>query len=152
MDGLAIKESVRTGDADRVSEALDPDRHSGQTVLWALEIVRERKLAAAFDRVVALLESPDRDVRETAIGVLMDLGDPRGVAPIADATDPADPVAVRIAIDAAARLGGEDARTFLEFLRDHPSDGIGEAAAAALEELSAVSGQPSAGKPGKTDR
>jgi HEAT repeat protein len=65
----------------------------------------------------------------------MALGDPRAVAHIADATDTADTVAVRIAIDAAATLGGDDARTFLEFLRDHPSEDIGEQAAAALIKL-----------------
>lgn len=141
VDGLAIKEGVRTGDTSRVTDALDEQRYSGQTVLWALEIVRERRLASAFDAVVALLKSSDRDVRETAIGVLMALGDPRAVAPIADATDTADPVAVRIAIDAAAKLGGDDARTFLEFLRDHPSETIGDQAAEALEKLPAVHAQ-----------
>ncbi|HUH04169.1 MAG TPA: hypothetical protein VML75_19360, partial [Kofleriaceae bacterium] len=33
VDGLVVKEEVRTGDAERVAEALDPERYSGQTVL-----------------------------------------------------------------------------------------------------------------------
>jgi hypothetical protein len=147
LDGIVLKERVRTADAAQVAAALEREGQSGEAVLWALEMVRERRLVGAVDEVVRLLKSGDRDVRETAIGVLMVLGDPRAVAPIADATDTADPVAVRIAIDAAATLGGEDARTFLEFLRDHPSESIGDQAARALEKLGAAANLADGARP-----
>lgn len=143
--GLSDKERVRAGSTGDVRAALAATTDSGESDddlrIWALQVARERKLSSLTDDVIPLLRDPSRSIRSAAIGALQSFGQARAVKPIADATDMSDPQFVRLAIDAAAALGGDEARDFLEFLADgHPDDDIRKDARRALLRMVARGG------------
>ncbi len=147
--GLADKERIRAGSVDDVRAALAATTADGAADddlrIWAMQVARERQLSALTDDVIALLRDPSRSVRSAAIGALQALGQRRAVKPIADATDMSDPQFVRLAIDAAAALGGDEARDFLEFLADgHPDADIRNDARRALVRMAARGGDDDA--------
>ena len=150
--GLSDTERVRAGSVDDVRAALSATTESGKPDddlrLWALQVAHERKLSSLTDDVIPLLRDPQRSLRSAAIGALQTFGQPRAVKPIADATDMSDPQFVRLAIDAAAALGGDEARDFLEFLADgHPDDDIRKDARRALVRMVARGRDDDAGAP-----
>lgn len=138
---LIEEEGLRTGPADDIVAALGSS--SVDTQLWALALVRDRRLAAAYDRVIALLDSSESDVRETAVGALIAIGDQRAVGVLADKVELSDYPFLRVVIEAASALGGEEAESFLEFVATgHPDREIRERATQALERLSRHDREP----------
>jgi hypothetical protein len=118
--GLAAKETLRQGDDAAVLAALgadDPDQ-----VLWALDLAADRRLAAAFDRAVALLDARDPGVQGAALRVLVALRDPRAVKPLARRADFADPDTMRALVEAMTAIGGSEAIEFLELVAGGHAD------------------------------
>jgi len=132
--GLAEQEKLRQGDDGAVLAALgssDPD-----VVLWALDLSAARRLAAAFDRAVALLEAPDPGVRGAALRFLVALRDPRAVEPLARRADFADPDTMRQLVEAVTAIGGPEAVEFLEMVAGgHDDRDMRERAREGLERL-----------------
>ncbi len=118
--GLVAKEELRQGDDAAVLaglDAKDPD-----LVLWSLELVAERKLAAGFERALALLRAQDAGVRAAALRVLVALKDPRAVAPLAKMANFSNPEELRMVIEAVSAIGGDEAAEFLEYVATGHSD------------------------------
>ncbi len=132
--GLAEQEKLRQGDDGAVLAALgssDPD-----VILWALDLSAARRLAAAFDRAVALLEAPDPGVRGAALRFLVALRDPRAVEPLARRADFADPDTMRQLVEAVTAIGGPEAVEFLEMVAGgHDDRDMRERAREGLERL-----------------
>jgi hypothetical protein len=132
--GLAEQETLRQGDDGAVLAALgssDPD-----VTLWALDLSAARRLAAAFDRAVALLEAPDPGVRGAALRFLVALRDPRAVEPLARRADFADPDTMRQLVEAVTAIGGPEAIEFLEMVAGgHDDRDMRERAREGLERL-----------------
>ena len=119
--GLVGKEELRQGDDAAVKKALDdPDP---DVVLWSLELVAERRLAAAFDRALALLRAEDSGVRAAALRALVALRDPRAVEPLAKMANFSNPEELKMVIEAVTAIGGDEAAEFLEYLATGHSDG-----------------------------
>jgi hypothetical protein len=109
----------------------DPD-----AVAWALAIVGERRMSEAFDAVVKALEARTPEVRDSAIGALVALGDPRAVQPLAKLAEFSDHDRMRMVIEAVSAIGGRDALEYLEFIASgHPDDDIKQRAEAGIAEI-----------------
>ncbi|HEU5057088.1 MAG TPA: HEAT repeat domain-containing protein [Kofleriaceae bacterium] len=118
--GLVAKEELRQGDDAAVLKALDdPDP---DVVLWSLELVAERRLAAGFDRALALLEAKDAGVRAAALRALVALRDPRAVEPLAKMANFSNPDELKLVIEAVSAIGGDEAAEFLEYVATGHSD------------------------------
>ena len=137
--GLVAKETLRQGGADEVIAGLsapDPD-----LVVWALELVAERRLAGGFDRAVELLDAPDPALSGAALRALVALGDPRAVEPLARRAELGDREQLQVVIEAVGAIGGQEAGEFLELLATgHPDREIRERAAEALERVARPEG------------
>lgn len=117
--GLVAKETLRQSDDAAVLAALA----SGQPdVAWALEVCAARRLTAAFDRAVALLDSPDQGARVAALQLLVALRDPRAVSALAKRADFTDPEMMRILVEAVTAIGGPEALEFLEMVAGGHAD------------------------------
>lgn len=118
--GLVAKEELRQGDDAAVLaelDALDPD-----AVLWALELVADRKLGAAFERALSLLKAKDAGVRAAALRALVALKDPRAVEPLAKMANFSNPEELKMVVEAVSAIGGDDAAEFLEYVATGHSD------------------------------
>ena len=83
-------------------------------------------------------------LRDTAIGALIEIGDRSAVRPLLDSVAFVDSVEMGKVVEAAAALGGEDARTYLHFVsQSHPEAAIRDEASAALKRLERKQGEPS---------
>jgi hypothetical protein len=112
--GLVAKETLRQSDDRSVLATLDSD--DPDTVLWALDLCATRRLKAAFDRAVALLDSRDPGVQAAALRVLVALRDPRAVEPLARRADFADAQTMQALVEAVTAIGGQEAIEFLELI------------------------------------
>jgi len=118
--GIIQKAELLDADPDRlrlVMGSMDDD-----IVLWALAIAGERKQVALFNTVVKLLSSPNRPVREAAVGTLVAMGDRRAVPHLTHIAEFRDKRMLTILIDAVASLGGPEAATFLDFVASGHTD------------------------------
>lgn len=132
--GLVAKEQVRTGGVEGIAQALagsDPDN-----VLFALDLVAERRQVELLDAVVATLASPEPTIRNRSLGTLVELGDARAVDALAKRAAFGDHELMRMVIEAVSALGGEDAREYLEFVASgHPDETLRELARDGLERV-----------------
>jgi HEAT repeats len=132
--GLVAKETLRQGEDAAVLTALDAE--DPDTVLWALELCAERRIAGAFARAVALLDARDPGVRGAALRVLVALRDPRAVAALARKADFADPDTMRALVEAVTAIGGSEAIEFLEMMAGgHADPDLRQRAQEGLERL-----------------
>jgi hypothetical protein len=118
--GLVAKEELRQGDDPAIVTGLDskdPD-----AVAWSLELVAERRVAAGFDRALALLQSKDAGIRAAALRALVALKDPRAIAPLAEMADFTSNEELRTVIEAVTAIGGDEAAEFLEYVATGHSD------------------------------
>lgn len=135
-DGLIAKERVRNGEPDVVAAAVASDEID--MARWALAVATERRVADAYGPAVALLGSKERDLHRDAIEALVAIGDRRAVDPIAKSGAFTDHEMIGRIIDAVAKLGGGDARDYLDFIATgHPDPDIQKRASTALERLDA---------------
>jgi hypothetical protein len=131
---LVRQQSLRTGPTAAVVTALqDPDadvrRQAVRAAAW-------RRLREAVPPLVALLSDPQEDLRDMALGALTDIGDPAAVKAITARVKFSDVEELRKIIDPIAAMGGEEARTFLEFVGSgHEDPEIRKMAHLALERM-----------------
>ena len=84
-------------------------------------------------------------LRDTAIGALLEIGDRSAVRPLLDSVAFVDTVEMGKIVEAAAALGGDDARNYLRFVaQSHPEKAVRDEAATALKRLERKEGEPSA--------
>ena len=122
--------------------APDPDME-----VWALEVVAERKIAAARNAVAARLGSERPEVGDAAIQAMVALADESTVGLLTRKANFADHENLRVIMEASIAIGGPDAIEFLEFVASgHPDPEIAERAS---EGLSHLRKQGADGEPGQ---
>ncbi|HVV86707.1 MAG TPA: hypothetical protein VHE35_26800 [Kofleriaceae bacterium] len=108
---------------------------------WALEVAADRDPPTDGAARVALINAiaphlaGDPDVRDAAIDALVATHDPHAVAPLTAITDVDDEAALIRIIAAVARLGGDDARDYLQVMTSHHDRAVAFAARKALAAL-----------------
>lgn len=118
----AILKALGTGEGDVAEEAI---RQAGL-----------RKLAAAGDRLLALLDHPDESIRDAALGAVLKLRDRRAIDRLGSSRSMRDPREMGKVLEAIAQLGGPDADSYLRFVIDGHEDGaIKDMARAALARM-----------------
>ncbi|MFV8756416.1 HEAT repeat domain-containing protein [Nannocystaceae bacterium ST9] len=106
------------------------------TLEWVRDHADEGDALAEADRVAELINHVDQDVRLLAIETLGAIGGPQHVAALLERLELNDADQVARAYDALARLGGGEARTFLEFAaRNEDEPDLQRAAVRALRRL-----------------
>jgi hypothetical protein len=129
---LKARESIRAGDEAVVVAALDSAEEDVRKE--ALRAVGERHLGGALPRLVELLKNPER--RDEAVGGLVALGDPRAVKPLIDVIEFKDLREMAKIVDAVGQIGGEEARSYLDFVASgHEVPEVRALARAALDRL-----------------
>jgi hypothetical protein len=128
----------RSGDKE-LSAVLNTD--AGESVAEAIRVVRERRMTAEVPILLKLLSSEDENVRDAALGALVDLHERRAVSEIAKQRSMRDEREMRKILDAMATLGGDEAMEYLSFVADaHENEEIKAMAKRALERMKRRSG------------
>ncbi len=136
VKGIILKERVSRGELPPVLNALGSEDPALRSI--ALEAVKVHQIRAAVPRLLVMLESPDVMVREGAIGALVVLREERAVAPLTRLASFRDVEMLRSTIDAVGRIGGDEARAWLELVASgHDDPAIRRMASQELLELPA---------------
>jgi hypothetical protein len=134
MRGLLQRERLRHSDASAVMAALasgDPE-----TRLAAVTAAAERRERQAVTALIERLNDADDTIRDRALGALVEIGDQRAVGPLTKQTKFRDLDGMRKVVDAVASLGGDEARSYLEFVASgHEEREIREMAREALDRM-----------------
>lgn len=102
------------------------------------ELLGERKDAAVLPALVAVLKdgTAGMELRDAVMGALVRIGDRKAVRPIIDAVAFADRFEMGKLLEAVAALGGDEARSYLTFVKkSHPEPSLREEAGVALQHL-----------------
>ncbi len=134
LETLIAEERLRSGDPAEIGAALgspDPELKA-----MAIRYAGARRSRGLVGRLAGFLRDPDTDVRDAAIGALVEIGDPSAVKPLTEAIEFKDLDSMRRILDALAALGGDDAQSYLELVSSgHEDPRIRALAAAALERM-----------------
>jgi hypothetical protein len=102
----------------------------------AIHLAGERREKQAVPSLTKLLKSDDHDLRDAAIGALGAIGDVRAVRPLTEVAQFRDIAELPKILDALARIGGDEARAYLEFVASgHESPEIRDLAKQSLERM-----------------
>lgn len=115
-ESLIAKERLRQASHAELLSALSVGLGETDMKIWALQLSAQRNLREAVPAAIEALASEDEALRATATSVLVEFGDPRAVPAIINDVDFADHDELRVAIEAACAIGGEEAEEFLEFV------------------------------------
>jgi hypothetical protein len=131
---LALRDGIRRGDEKTVVAALSND--DADVRAEAFRAVSERHLVGALPRLYELLKSTNAEIRDAAIGALVELGDRGAVKPLVDMVEFNDLDMMRRIIDAVGMIGGDEARDYLEFVASgHETPVVRQLAQEALDRL-----------------
>jgi hypothetical protein len=140
---LAERERVRAGGEAALAEVLADADAEPSEVRWVLDLVAHGRVQSLFDQVVEKLDADAVEVRRRAVTALATLGGAAAVGVITRRVRFDDTESLGVVIDTVALLGGEDARTYLEFVASgHPEDTMRERARAALARMGVRFGAP----------
>lgn len=103
-----------------IAQALEVDGGTGR--LEAIRLVGERRLKELGPRLFPLLHDDDEEVRDAALGAVLQLKDRRAVPVLTRGRDLQDRRELRKVIDALGVLGGQEAEEFLSFVADTHDD------------------------------
>lgn len=132
--GLIRQTSSRQKEAGLVAEPPTVAPDAG-----AMELSQARKGAqeARRQREVRLV------LRDSAIGALIEIGDRSAVRPLLDSVAFLDSAEMGKLMEAVASLGGDEAKSYLRFVKSsHPEPALRDEAAAALQRLERREGEP----------
>lgn len=131
LDGQA---RLLTADDRAVVAAID-DAEDDVRIL-AARLAAARRVKGAGAHVARMLASPRQEVRDAAIGALVELRDPTAVRPLIESARTDDPEAQLRIVEALAAIGGEEAAQYLELLASGSEEqNIRDAAERARERL-----------------
>jgi hypothetical protein len=134
IDGYVARRQIAQGPPAAVHAALAAD--GGELRDEAIRAVGERKLRDEAPRLLKLLNDPEEQTRDAALGALIALGDRRAVSELTRTRSLRDRREMRKIIEAIAILGGEEADQYLSFVAaTHDDDEIRAEAAAARARL-----------------
>lgn len=134
----ALGRQVRLLSADRAT-LLGVLRHKdsdNDLRMVAMQILGARRDREALPALFEMLKHPDMEVRDRAIGALIEIGDRRAVKALASSAQFSDTFELGKILEAVATLGGPEARSYLEFVASgHQSEQIRAEARVALSHL-----------------
>jgi hypothetical protein len=131
---LGARAHLATGDTQAIVTALDSNDDDLRDE--AIRQAGDRKEPAAVPGLLKLLKSDDHAARDHAIGALGEIGDARAVRPLTEAARFRDLSDLPKVLDALAAIGGDEARSYLEFVASgHESVEIRDLAKQALGHL-----------------
>jgi hypothetical protein len=134
LRGLLQRQRLRHADASAVVAALQGD--DPETRLAAVNAAAERRERQAVPALIERLNDADGTIGDRALGALVEIGDRRAVGPLTRQTKFRDLEGMRKVVDAVASLGGDEARSYLEFVASgHEEREIRELAREALDRL-----------------
>jgi hypothetical protein len=132
--GLLQRERLRQADVGAIVAALGSS--DAETRLAAVNVAAERRDPKTVPALVERLNDAEDVIRDRALGALVEVGDRRGVGPLTRQTKFRDLDGMRKVVDAIASLGGDEARSYLEFVASgHEERDIRDLAREALERL-----------------
>lgn len=121
LTGLMAQVKLHQASTDELLRTL-ADAQNVDMQIEATRVAAERRETKAVPALIALLKSERSEVRDTAVGALVEIGDGRAVAPLTRLSRFDDLLELPKVIDAVASLGGDEARTFLGFVASsHPA-------------------------------
>jgi HEAT repeat protein len=102
----------------------------------AITLCGLRRHKDAFPALLEALRDPEAEIRDKAIGALIELGDRRAVKALASSAAFSDTFELGKILEAVAALGGDEARSYLGFVASgHQDPRIREEAKVALGHL-----------------
>jgi HEAT repeats len=130
LSELAARRRFATATPQELIAAVRAD--GGELRGSAVRALGERHVAAGADVLLTLLDDPDEELRDAALGALISLGDRRAVTALTKSRSLRDRREMSKVIEAVSRLGGEEADDYLSFIASsHDDDEIRAEAAAA---------------------
>ena len=134
IDGYVARRQLDHGPPAAVHAALEAD--GGDLRDEAIRAVGERKLRDEAPILLKLLNDPEEQTRDAALGALIALGDRRAVTELTRTRSLRDRHEMRKIIEAIAILGGQEADDYLSFIAaTHDDDEIRAEAATARARL-----------------
>jgi len=128
------RQKIWRGSDQVVAAALASD--AGEARAEAIRVVAERRLTSEVPALLRLLSSEEENVRDAALGALVELRERRAVSEIAKQRSMRDQREMRKILDAIATLGGDEAVEYLSFVADaHEDPEIKDMAKQALSRL-----------------
>jgi hypothetical protein len=140
---LAAQQQLRTGDVRALQAALaDPDANRRRQ---AVRVAADRRAKECVPALLERLRDPEEDIRDGALGALVEIGDPSAVGPLVRNVPFRDTEGMRKILDAVATLGGPEAMAYLELVSgSHADADVREIAAQALSRLKRRTARPTA--------
>jgi hypothetical protein len=134
VKGVGARVKLSTAKPDELAFTLEgPDADLREE---AARLCGEHKANACVPGLIKLLKGDDRDGRDRAIGALAEIGDRRAVRPLTEVARFRDLGDLPKVLDALAMIGGDEARSYLEFVASgHDSSEIRDLAKQALGHL-----------------
>lgn len=145
------RQRIWRGGEPEVRAALTAD--AGEAQVEAIHVVAEKHLRAEVPELLKLLSNDQEEVRDAALGALVDLRERRAVSEIAKQRSMRDKREMRKILDAIGTLGGDEAVEYLSFVADaHEDEEIKQMAKQALERLKrrSATSQPGQTAPGSS--
>jgi hypothetical protein len=134
LKGLLARVRLRHSDLQTLIAALGSPE--AEVRLGAITAAAERRERGAVPALLERLADPVDVVRDRALGALVEIGDRRAVKALTKQTKFQDLDGMHKIIDAIGSLGGEEARSYLEFVASgHEEPDIREQAKEALDRL-----------------
>jgi len=121
---LAAARLANAPDAKLVEVISNPDAWPDGVLLTAIDMAGDRRLAAAVQPLLSLLDSADTDRVLRAIGVLGVIGDTAAVKPLGKMALSTRPYIPHVALRAIADIGGVEARRALEVVANQSTDPV----------------------------
>jgi hypothetical protein len=142
--GYVARQRIWRGGDKEVSAALAAD--AGEARAEAIRVVAERRMTGEVPALLKLLSSDEENVRDAALGALVEMRERRAVTEIAKQRSMRDQREMRKILDAIATLGGDEAVEYLSFVADaHEDEEIKAMAKQALERLKRRAGTGNTG-------
>jgi hypothetical protein len=136
LDELTVRRRLATATPEELIAAVRAD--VGELRGSAIRAIGARRVAAGADVLLPLLDDPDEETRDAALGALISLGDRRAVSSLTKSRSLRDRREMSKVIEAISRLGGEEADDYLSFVASsHDDDEIRAEAAAARARMQA---------------
>lgn len=129
---VAYQAELLVIDESKLLERLKNEK--GEKLATVIEIAALRKLKRCVGPLIELLNHPEEEISDRAIGALVAIGDRQAVKALTGKVDLNDTETLAKIIDGVAALGGEEADDYLEFLaQGHDDEDIRNLAREALE-------------------
>jgi hypothetical protein len=143
LDELAARRRLATASPEELKAAVRAD--GGELRLSAIRAIGERRIVAGADALLPLLDDPDEETRDAALGALISLGDRRAVSALTRSRSLRDRREMSKLIEAISHLGGEEADEYLAFVASsHDDDEIRAEAASARARMQGLTAEAGA--------